>query len=77
VRSLNPYHAGRFLAAVRGIKARYVAAALDSLLSTLPARLRTERSGRAKGAMAREHGTAMEQLRPEADSQNSCCPPAQ
>jgi hypothetical protein len=54
-------HARRFLAAVRGIEAHHVAAALDSMLSTLPLCSRKQWRSNSKGAMACEYGSAMEQ----------------
>jgi hypothetical protein len=53
--------ARRFLAAVQGIKARHVAAALASMLSgaALPLRSRRHWSGCSKGEMAREYAVVM------------------
>ena len=53
--------ARRFLAAVQGIKARHVAAALTSMLSgaALPLRSRRHWSGCSKGEMACEYAAAM------------------
>ena len=62
-------HARRFLAAVQGIQARHVAAALTSMLcgATLPLHSRVHWSGCSKGTMAREYGKAMEPRANEAD----------
>jgi len=63
-------HVRRFLAAVQGIEARHVAAALASMLcgATLPLHSRMHWGGCSKAAMAREYGQALEQRANEADA---------